>query len=133
MIVSYELVSGGLLLREVETEAEAFAEMRRFNEVNHIHSDVTEIRWVEEKENLQHLKIPRHKEVVMVTGFGIYYDEPPTFLELGDESKWGIKREGLIPYNPSYHFNHTINQFVCWYDEVKAYFEDLDKRKAGEE
>ena len=36
MIVSYEGVRGGLLLREVKTEQEAFAEMRRFLEVNNI-------------------------------------------------------------------------------------------------
>lgn len=138
MFVTYETTLGGILLREVETEFEAFAEMRRFIEINHIGSDVTEVRWVEEKENLHHLIIPKHKKVAMGTkavflkgaGFGIYYDEEPTYLELGDEAKWGIDR-GL--FSLSYHFNDTINESVCWYDEVKAYLEDLDKRKAGGE
>ena len=131
MIVSYELASGGLLLREVETEAEAFAEMRRFNEVNYINSDETEVRWVEAKENYLHKIIPRHKVVVMHTGFGIYYDSLPEFLELGTEERWGIKRDGLIQFNPSYHFNHTTHKYVCWYDEVATYLKDLEIRKAG--
>ena len=51
MIVSYEGVRGGLLLREVETEQEAFAEMRRFLEVNNIPSNYTEVQWKEVDEN----------------------------------------------------------------------------------
>ena len=131
MIVSYELAAGGLLLREVETEAEAFAEMRRFNAVNHISSDETEVRWVEAKENYLHKIIPRHKVVVMHTMFGIYYDSAPEFLELGSEEQWNIKRDGLIQYNPSYHLNHNTRQYVCWYDEVMTYLKDLEARKAG--
>ena len=46
MIVSYEGVRGGLLLREVETEQEAFAEMRRYLEVNNIPSNCTEVYYV---------------------------------------------------------------------------------------
>ena len=43
MIVSYEGIRGGLLLREIETEEEAFAEMRRYLEVNNISSNYTEV------------------------------------------------------------------------------------------
>lgn len=131
MFVAYENVYGGILLREVNTEEEAYAEMRRFTEVNHISSDVTEIYWVEEKENLHHIRVPRHKKVVMTAGFGIYYDEPPPYTKLGSRSKWGITSEWFDEFNPSYHFNPTLKRHVCWYDEVAAYLKDLSKRKAG--
>ena len=119
MIVSHEARGGcfippgapticGLLLREIETEAEAFAEMRRFNEVNNINSDETEVRWIEAINHSGKI-IPRHKSVVMTTMFGIYYDDSkPPILELTEKQR-DTER----------------------YDEVMKYFKDLELRKAG--
>ena len=47
MIVSFEGKIGGVKLREVNTEQEAFAEMRRYLEINQIASNYTEIVWRE--------------------------------------------------------------------------------------
>ena len=137
MIVSYEGVRGGLLLREVETEEEAFAEMRRYLEVNNILSNYTEVYWKEVNENYGILA--RHKHIAMGSkpggggaDFGIYYEGRPTHLELGSEEKWGIKREQYPSQkNFSYYFKASENKYVCWYDEVTRYFQDLAERKAG--
>lgn len=135
MIVSYEGVRGGLLLREVKTEEEAFTEMRRFLEVNRIPSVYTEVRWQDADERMGHLA--RHKRIYMgckvdngVT-FGIYYDGQPRHLELGSEKEWGIKRELFTYKNFSYHYRSTVNGRVCWYDDVMTYLKDLAERKAG--
>lgn len=137
MIVSYEGVRGGLLLREVETEEEAFAEMRRYLEVNRIPSVYTEVKWEEVNENYGILT--RYKHVAMGgktlgdgADFGIYYEGQPTHLELGSEEKWGIDRDKFtLRYEVSHHFKPSENKFVCWYDEVSRYFQDLAERKAG--
>lgn len=135
MIVSYEGVRGGLLLREVETEEEAFAEMRRYLEVNEIPSTYTEVEWKEIDANYEILA--RHKRVSMCcrpsggVTFGIYYDGQPKHLELGSEEKWCIKREQYPFKNFSYYYKASANKYVCWYDEVSAYFKDLEARKAG--
>ena len=137
MIVSYEGVCGGLLLREVETEEEAFAEIRRFLEVNKILSVYTEVRWVDPSES--YWSKTRHKRITMGTrsdgckSFGIYYTGYPDHLELGSEESCGIKREYLPINNHSYYYKSSENKYVCWYDEVVEYFKDLAKRKAGEE
>lgn len=139
MIVSYEgaRTRGGLLLREVETEQEAFAEMRRFLEINNIPSNYTEVQWKEVNENYGILA--RHKHIAMGcepggggADFGIYYEGQPAHLELGSEEKWGIKREQYPSQkNFSYYFKASENKYVCWYDEVAKYFQDLAVRKAG--
>ena len=136
MIVSYEGVRGGLLLREVETEQEAFAEMRRFLEVNNIPSNYTEVQWKEVDENYGILV--RHKHIAMGckpggggADFGIYYEGQPKHLELGSEEKWCIKREQYPHKNFSYYYKPSENRYVCWYDEVAEYFRDLAVRRAG--
>ena len=139
MIVSYEGIRGGILLREVNTEEEAFAEMRRYLKVNRISSTYTEVYWQKVNENIGVLT--GHKRVAMArkpsggATFGIYYEGRPTHLELGSEEKWGIKRPTppFVGFNPDYYFRGDINENVCWYDEVAAYFDDLEKRKAGGE
>lgn len=133
MIVSYEKFQGGLMLREVETEEDAFAEMRRYLEVNKIPSTYTEITWQEVDE--QHRITARHKRVTMgcdsdesVT-FGIYYEGQPGCLELGSEERWGIDRDKLPLNNIHYYYKSSQHKHVCWYDEVVAYFRDLAQRE----
>lgn len=135
-MVSYEGVHGSILLRTVETEQEAFAEMRRFLEVNKIPSDYTEVRWQEV--NPQKRIFTRYKHVSMVCSngggedFGIYYEGTPLHLELGPEEKWNIKREQYPSRgSESYYYKASENRYVCWYDDVAAYFRDLAIRKAG--
>lgn len=139
MIVSYEGKRGGILLREVKNEQEAFAEMRRYLEVNNIPSNYTEIRWEEVNESRGILT--RYKHVAMRCAksssdgvdFGIYYEGHPAHLELGSEEEWGIRRDQPPPYNYSYHYKYSENKFVCWYDEIAEYLKDLAERKAGGE
>lgn len=82
MIVSFEGKIGGVKLREVNTEQEAFAEMRRYLEINQIASNYTEIVWREEKEHFWGTH-QAHKEVSMKNSggygatFGIYYEGTP--------------------------------------------------------
>ncbi len=136
MIVSYEGAMGGLLLREVETEQEAFAEMRRYLEVNNIPSNYTEVYW---KEADERFGIVRHKRIVMgvthdfyMPKFGIYYEGQPKYLEFKPEEKRCTEKEkhpcgnAICYHSPS--FKHQ-----CWYDEVAEYFRDLAKRKEGGE
>lgn len=136
MIVSYEGVRGGLLMREVNTEEEAFAEMRRFLKVNDLSSNFTTVSWAEANEDRGILA--RHKYVCMTNvlaegaSFGIYYEGHPTHFELGSEEKWGIKREKiLLNRNLAYYYKSSASAYVCWYDEVTRYFQDLAERKAG--
>lgn len=130
MILAYETALGGIKMCEVEDEAQAFAEMRRFNEVNHVESDETDVYWVEEKEHaITKIKIPRHKKVDMMHGFGIYHDAPPPYLQLGDESTWEVRRDVT---SSDYRYNPALRKSVCWYDELVAYFKDLETRKGGE-
>lgn len=135
MIVSYEGARGGILLKEVETEEEAFAEMRRYIKVNNIPSNCTEVQWVDVDENRG--IFTRYKKVSMVNtighgvSFGIYYEGQPAHLELGSEEKWEIQRDDWPSRNPSYYYKESENKFVCWYDEVARYLQDLAERKAG--
>ena len=110
-----------ILLKEVSTEGEAFAEMRRFLEVNHIVSNETTVE-----------PFADHKKVTMGATFVIYYDEKPSHMELGTEKQWGISRKPFTAeYEICHHYNPAINERVCWYDEVKAYLDDLKRRNGG--
>lgn len=135
MILSYEEKRGGIFLCEVANEDEAFFEMRRFLEINKINSDYTEVTWKDVNPNYD--ICARHKRVNMCcshgggASFGIYYEGGPKYAELGNEDNWGIKREGLIAYNDSYHYKHSTHEFVCWYDEVALFLADKAMRKAG--
>ena len=137
MILTYErFLIGGVLLCEVETEEEAFFEMRRFLKVNRIISDKTTVKTFYKTDG-NDPELMR-KEITMTHGcsdvavFGIYYKGSPNYGELGDESDWGIDRTVLLKgQNINYRYCSSKNCFVCWYDEVAAYLADLKTRKAG--
>lgn len=137
MIVSYERFKGGLLLREVATEEEAFAEMRRFLEVNNIPSDYTTVKpklVYKDNEFLTSYKYVGMGSTLdgYTVAFGIYFEGQPDNLELGSEERWHIEREDYPSrMNFSYRYKPSENRFVCWYDEVAEYFRDLAERKAG--
>lgn len=134
MIVSFEGKVGGVKLREVNTEQEAFAEMRRYLEINQIASNYTEIVWREEKEHFWGTH-QAHKEVSMKNSggygatFGIYYEGTPRHLEIEPAEKWEVHRDSPFTlYNPDFHYNPTKKVNVCWYDDLANYFEDLWNR-----
>ena len=136
MILAYKrFLIGGVLLCEVETEEEAFFEMRRFLKVNRIISDKTTVKTFYKNDGNESELM--HKEITMTHGgndvavFGIYYKGSPNYGELGDESDWGIDRTALKGYNINYRYCSSKNCFVYWYDEVAAYLADLKTRKAG--
>jgi hypothetical protein len=157
LIVSLEHIwlqsTGGYVMREVSTEEEAFAEMRRFLEVNHIPSDVTTVVMVEEQVR-PWATIPRHKEVTMRQRgfippiirsypnpcFGIYYGtDRPKYSTLGTLEEVGleVKKDGLgnIMRDDDGHPVLVSNWYEKgnkWYMPLKIYLDDLAKRKAGE-
>ena len=138
-MVSFEGKIGGVKLREIQTEQEAFAEMRRYLEVNQIASNYTEIAFREEKEHFWGVH-QAHKEVAMCNSggygatFGIYYTGVPRHLEMEDAKKWDVDRESPFTlYNPDFHYNPTKKANVCWYDDLVHYFEDLSKRMEASE
>ena len=135
MIVSYfpqiapgiGSIHGDIMLREVNTEEEAFAQMRRFLEVNNHISNCTTV-----------FKKPNGKSVIMSYGnsgdslrFCIYYEGQPTHLTLAPEEKYEIDRNRLPSSNFAYRYVASLRKFICWYDEVKEYLRDLDERKVG--
>lgn len=134
MIVSFEGKIGGIKLREVETEQDAFAEMRRYLEINQIASNYTEVVWREAKEHhwgTHHA----HKEVAMCNSggygatFGIYYDGSPRYSGIEPAENWEVHRDSPFTlYNPDFSYNPTKKKNVCWYDDLETYFEDLRKR-----
>lgn len=139
MIVSYEGKIGGIKLREVETEQDAFAEMRRYLEINQIASNYTEIVWREAKEH--HWGIHQaHKEVSMCNSggygatFGIYFEGEPRYQKMESAEEWDVHRDSPFTlYNPDFSYNPTKKKNVCWYDDLENYFEDLKKRTEASE
>lgn len=161
MIVALEYVShthvgyassANILLREVNTEEEAFAEMRRFLEVNRISSNTTYVEMIESHEYAGRT-IPRHKRVGMYLNgcppynrsenkdvqnvtFGIYYGaDRPRYETLGTLDDWGLCEEkdwktGKIKLVRK---GHKITEITSgeWYNCVKRYLDDLAVRKAG--
>lgn len=144
--------TGGHMMREVETEEEAFAEMRRFLEVNNIPSDVTIVAMIEECERFGEI-VPRHKEVSMRQHgfippmvkkyanpcFGIYYGEgrPPHEI-LGRPEDYGL----TIKEDSSGNVVRDENGYPMlvsdwykdgnkWYMPLLVYLRDLNLRKRG--
>lgn len=158
MIVALEYIwlqsTGGIMMAEVKTEEEAFAEMRRFLEVNQIPSDVTSVNMVEEREYAGRT-IPCHKEVRMCQYgyippmirefpdpcFGIYYGaDKPQYDRLKSIEEYGltVKKDyyGKIKLD-EHGYPVLVNDYYDkgnkWYMPMAAYLKDLEKRKAGEE
>lgn len=136
MILAYEyFLIGGIFLCEVETEEEAFFEMRRFLEINHIISDETTIKT--SKKNNGICDEITYKSVTMTysrgdeAAFGIYYKGNPSHMELGDESYWNIGGVDYLGSSVSHRFSMSKMGSVCWCDEVAAYLADLKTRKVG--
>lgn len=158
MILALERVTESpdlyLLLCEVSSEEEAFAEMRRFLYVNHIFSNLTSVEMVEEGERRFKL-VPKHKEVWMVVDkdhknefgdkgegaiFHIYYDsDRPRREVLGSLEEWGLREE----FDSKTGNTHLFYDVKCvggeiitysgkWYKYIKRYLEDLAMRKAGD-
>ena len=161
MIVALEYVShtyvgyassANILLRKVNSEEEAFAEMRRFLEINRISSNTTYVEMVESHEYAGRI-VPRHKEVCMSlngcppynrsenkdiksVAFGIYYgSDRPRYEKLGTIEDWGLCEEkdwktGEIKLVRK---GHRITEITSgeWYNCVKRYIDDLAVRKAG--
>ena len=150
--------SANLLLREVENEEEAFAEMRRFLEVNHISSNTTYVSMVERREYSEECITPRHKEVSMYlegcppynrsenkdiesVAFGIYYgSDRPRYEKLGTIEDWGLceKRdwqtgEMRLVKDEKHSINSVVLDSGEWYNCVKRYLDDLSIRRAGGE
>jgi hypothetical protein len=138
LILSYESAYGGILLKEVDSEEEAFAEMRRYIQINHIRSDYTTVQWKDDKPSTTYGVLPRHKEVFFgeMALFGIYYSPyKPIHSGLDTREHWGVDDEG-INRSRSLRYNEEIHQRVCWYDELENYFNDLklrsiDKKEEG--
>lgn len=131
--MGYE-ASGKILLCETENEEEAFAEMRRFLEINHISSNITYVKVVESHEYAGRI-VPRHKEVYMslkgcppynrtenkdikFVAFGVYCDSDCSKEKLGIPEDWRLCEETDLKTNKTY---------IC----VKRYLDDLTERKAG--
>lgn len=158
MIVSLEYIwcqsTGGFFMKEVQTEEEAFAEMRKFLELNNIPSDVTSVTMIEEGERFGRI-LPRHKEVRMCQYrhispyareypnpcFGIYYGtDRPEYEKLGSLEECGlkIKRDGLgnVVKDENGHpvlISDWYSNGNRWYMPLKIYLDDLAKRKEDDE
>ena len=164
MIVALEYVnhthadyctSANILLREVNNEEEAFAEMRRFLEINRISSNTTYVEMIEKREDYPGGIVPRHKEVYMLlegcppynrsenkdikgVAFGIYYgSDRPRHEGLGTIEDWGLcwKKEWpsgeMKLVKDEKHRLGTYMDSGEWYNCVKRYLDDLAVRKAG--
>lgn len=115
-----------LLLCEVNTKEEAFAEMRRFLDVNGIRSDCTSVGLKEEHIRIGRL-IPRHTEVNM------WCD---SYIDPYDE---GCKITGVIfglwddKDRPRYEkLDDFKGKPEKWFDCAERYLDDLIARKAGD-
>ncbi len=159
MIVSLEYVwrqsTGSIIMAEVDTEEEAFAEMRRFLHINNIPSDTTSVEIVEEQEYIGEI-IPRHKEVCMRQSgytppkcrefpdpcFGIYYgtDKPRRGSLKKDFNEYGLTMKkdyyGKTVTDDNGHpvlVSDYYENGNKWYTLLLAYILDFEKRKAGKE
>lgn len=152
MIVSLEYIweqcTYGILMREVETEQEAFAEMRRFLEVNNISSNATETRW-RSQSRCKCLGSPRIKEVIMLQSgvnskpspcFGIYYGtDRPKYDRLGSYKKYGltmkmnpITGEPFIENGEPILVSSAYPNGCKWYIPLVIYLMDLKERIGGD-
>lgn len=141
-------------MREVATEEEAFAEMRRFLEVNNIPSDVTSVSFFEERQ-IGGKQIPPHKTVLMQQCgfippkiksypnpcFGIYYSPHKPLIEtVGtfEENGFAIKRDcfGEVVYDEESGYPVLVSDLYkegnTWYTPLMIYLKDLANRKAGD-
>ena len=116
-----------LLLCEVSTKEEAFAEMRRFLEVNDIRSDCTSVGVKEEHIRIGRL-IPTHTEINM------WYDD---YIDPHDK---GYSITGVIfglwddKDRPRYErLDDFKDQTEEWFGCAQRYLDDLAARKAGDE
>lgn len=158
MIVALEHIwrqsTGSITMAEVETEEDAFAEMRRFLAVNNIPSDTTTVCIVDEHEYLGQI-IPRHKEIYMCQRgfippmiqeypnpcFGIYFGaDEPRGKKLKHYSEYGIeiKKSNLTGDPVTDSEGHPIlihsgwlNDENKWYMPLYLYLEDLKQRNGG--
>lgn len=132
----------GLLLRQVETKEEAFAEMRRFLEVNNIPSDYTSI-WTHKYTEVTmgyDGYIDPSDETIKVIGvtFGLRDDKDrPRHETLGTPEDWGLEEErdwrtGEIRLVEKRSYS-MLTDTAEWYNCAKRYFDDLRVRKGGDE
>lgn len=106
-------VRGGLFMREVNNEVEAFAEMRRFLEVNQIHSHETTVYTKSDNKTVY-----MHDDSGDSVSFAIQYYDRPTYSVFDDVEKW----KGDI-------FSSTVPSDVRkWHSEVIMYSRDLERR-----
>jgi len=129
-------------MTEVETEKDAWAEIRRYLEVNHIESGQTGIyiekavdpktnQVIEEYkqiflyENLSIKEIPQVYEI-----FEIRDKSKPSYCDELPESE--IRYEHQYPHDKQWFAQRTLGgEYTWWYDEYKVYKADLEKRKQG--
>lgn len=153
MIVTLEhmwyQVTGGIMMKEVDTEEEAFAEMRRFLQINNVESDVTAVRIVEEYERFGRI-VPKHKEVRMcLCGrpsfdgkyadpcFGIYYGtDKPKYMRLKTIEEYGLTIKKDYYGNPVIDQNGyqmLIGDYYekgnKWYMPLSTYLSHISEQK----
>ena len=158
MIVTLEHIwlqhTGSIIMREVATEEEAFAEMRRFLLINSIPSNVTGVKTVEEEEYAGRI-IPKHKEVYMpqhgcvkLDGkgfpnpcFGIYdnayknvLSELKTSEEYGLSVKKNYRGEVVLDDNG---YPMLVNNYYTegnkWYTPLRIYLQSIHPKKDGDQ
>lgn len=158
MIVALEYMwyqhTGSIMMREVNTEEEAFAEMRHFLRVNNIPSNMTGVYIVEEHEYVGRI-VAKHKEVRMCQRgcqspngkgfpdpcFGIYYGtDKPRYVKLKSLEEYGltVKKDyfgNVVMDGNNYPMlvNDYYNDGNKWYTPLLMYLQDLEERKAGGE
>lgn len=143
--------TGDIVMREVDTEEEAFAEMRRFLEVNNIPSNVTSINWIDQDPSKRY-RSP-HKSVGMGQAgytprgarsrspeFHIYYgNNRPAGGQLRSYKKYGLVVKTDSSGEPIFEDGDPVFLFAdsrkecIWYLPLFKYLADLKERTKGGE
>lgn len=139
----YDLYGARVVLCEVDTEAEAFFEMRRYLEVNNIYSDCTSIGYFseEDKDGVSQ----RVKAICMFDQYHYnkdgYYDgtiDNVSFLLKSDNSHCLETLEDFMSHYPKYTREACFanspgrkrnGETVWWGDDIKRYLDDYKLRK----
>lgn len=143
MILSVESMSGYYIkLREVRTEEEAFAEIRRYLEVNSFYSDTTTVykktcKGRNEIESLNKFVCVDHCAGVNFT-FQIHYENEPEYESVSDAVArssffahcYNTKdKPGRNPLEILRYINQYGSTIMSWFpDEYDRYVSDLIKR-----
>lgn len=119
MIVTREGAIEGVILREVETEEEAFYEMRRFLEINNVDVEYVEVKMEDMSQSYAPQPRPAFKLIRMHPyKFGICYEYSKFLLKFNpDSTKWSDREK--VVYTPRCYDKN----------ELMAYFDDLEQRK----